>query len=169
MKKMRHLKRAGLAAGVGFFLVFSVFSWLMADATATASFSVELKEWLVLEINSGAARIESHGNSSAFLTTEIVSGQPVEIRALLSVAPGRTVTLRGTIFAQNPTASDQPQPQIEWIGEGDVSGRGQVRLNQEIILATWQGSGLKNGSIVFYNKDKNTGSNWKASFVLSSI
>jgi len=166
---MRHLKRAGLAAGVGFFLFFSVFSWLIADATATASFSVELKEWLVLEINSGAARIESHGNSSAFLTTEIVSGQPVEIRALLSVAPGRTVTLRGTIFAQNPTASDQPQPQIEWIGEGDVSGRGQVRLNQETILATWQGSGLKKGSIVFYDIDKNNDSGWMASFVLSSI
>jgi len=161
---MRHLKRAVLAAGVGFFLVFS---WLKADSIAVAGFSVELKEWLVLEINSGPARIAARGNNSAFLATEIISGQPVEIRALLSVASGRTVTLRGTIFAQNQTGSDQPQ--IEWIGDGDVSGRGQVTLNQETIFATWQGSGLKNGSIVFYNKDKNTGSNWKASFVLSSI
>ncbi|MBC7361637.1 MAG: hypothetical protein H5U06_05055 [Candidatus Aminicenantes bacterium] len=149
-------------------MILSVFSGLMADSTATASFSVELKEWLVLEINSGASKMEGRGNNSAFLTTDIVSGEPVEIRALLSVAPGRTVTLRGTIFTQNPTGSDQPQI-IEWIGQGDLSGRGQVRLNQETIFATWQGSGLKNGSIVFYNKDKNTGSNWKASFVLSSI
>lgn len=148
-------------------MILSFFSWLMADSTATASFSVQLKEWLVLEINSGTARMEGRGNNSAFLTTEIVSGQPVEIRALLSVASGRNVILRATIFAQNSMASEEPQ--IEWIGQGDVIGRGQMRLNQETILATWQGSGLKNGSIVFYNKNKNTDSSWMASFVLSSI
>jgi len=142
---------------------------LKGEDSSRTTFVVELKEWLVMEIVSGPTRVEAQNHSLAVLQTEIISGEPVEVRALLSVSPERTVVLKGTIY--DSEFSSLGSGQLKWVGEGDISGRGEVNLNQENIFATWRGPGFKKGTLIFYGPEQNgtRGEKWVANFVLSAI
>lgn len=170
MNKKKKNRKCGwrkLLPIVAFVLSCGVFNLLWADTSVATTFSLELKEWLVLEIKSASGGFSNTGNSQALGQTLIVSGQPLELRILLSVNDGKTVSLKGIIYPEEETLNNQPV--LIWHGQGDIQGGGQVLYGQENTFAVWRGSGLKTGSLVFLEPGNNSGSVYKAVFTLSSF
>ncbi|RFT15715.1 MAG: hypothetical protein OP8BY_0090 [Candidatus Saccharicenans subterraneus] len=139
---------------------------MRADTSTRATFSLELKEWLVLEIKSAHDGFSDTGNLQALGQAEVVLGQPVQVRALLSVSEGDTIALKGVIYSE-----EEPENQslLIWRGQGDIQGEGLVLVGQENIYAVWQGNGLKTGSLVFLDREGNSGHVFKARFTLSAL
>jgi hypothetical protein len=164
---IENLRKVVKTLATSLLIIFSVFSWLRADATVAGGFSLEIKEWLILEIDPGAQKMASRGNDNTSLMAEITSGRPVEIRALVSIEREKTAVLRSTVLANVENALEESQ--VEWVGQGDIRGQGQMRLNQETVLAIWQGPGIRKGSIVFYESERDVNRTWKAIFTLSSL
>lgn len=152
---------------VAFSLSAGLFAWLRADTSARATFSLELKEWLVLEIKSASGGFSDTGNLQALGQTEIVSGQPVQVRALLSVRDGDTIALKGVIYSEGEESENQSI--LIWRGQGDIPGEGLLLTGQENTFAVWQGNGLKTGSLVFLEPEDNLGHTYKARFTLSAL
>lgn len=150
-----------------FCLSAGLFAWLQADTSTRTTFSLELKEWLVLEIRSASSGFSEIGNLQALGQAEIVLGQPVQVRALLSVSEGDTIALKGVIYSEE----EEPENQsiLIWRGQGDIPGEGLVLVGQENTFAVWQGHGLKIGSLVFLDREGNSGHVFKARFTLSAM
>jgi|GEM_PF-2476570 len=167
---IENLRNVVKVVASGLLLVFSSFLWLRADATLASGFSLEIKEWLILEIDSGAQKMAARGNDNTSLIAEIISGRPVEIRAMISVEREKTVVLRGTVLANVENALEESQ--IEWVGQGEIRGKGQVRLNQETVFGIWQGSGTRRGRIIFYEsggESNHSYNRYKGMFTLYSF
>lgn len=148
-------------------LSIGLFAWLQADTSARATFSLELKEWLVLEIKSASGSFSDTGNFQALGQVEIMSGQPVQVRAILSVSDGETIALKGVLYSEEETPGEQTM--LIWRGQGDIQGEGLVLSGQESTFAVWQGNGLKNGSLIFLDPEDNSGHIYKARFTLSAM
>ncbi len=141
---------------------------VFADTSVSGTFSVELREWLVLEINTGIQTGADRGSGSVSVVAEIKKGQPVIIRALLSAGRSRTVILKGKIQKVQQDVNNQSQG-LFWSGEGDLSGKGVVHFNQETTFAVWIGQGYKAGSLNFYSSGEGNEENYIAVFYLSAI
>lgn len=148
-------------------LSIGLFAWLQADTSTRATFSLDLKEWLVLEIKSASGGFSDTGNLQALGQTEVVSGQPVQVRALLSVSNGDTIALKGVIYSEEETPGKQTM--LIWRGQGDIQGEGLLLTGQENTFAVWQGNGLKTGSLVILDPEDNSGHIYKARFTLSAM
>lgn len=148
-------------------LSIGLIAFLRADTSARASFSIELKEWLVLEIKSGSDGFSDTGNEQALGQTEILCGQPLQVRVLLSMSEGKTVALKGIIYKEGEGRFDRSV--LVWRGQGDLQGEGRVLTGQESVFAVWQGSGLKTGSLVFLDPENIQSQRYKALFTLSAI
>lgn len=143
-----------------------LFTWLQADTSARATFSLELKEWLVLEIKSASGAFSDTGNFQALGQAEVVLGQPVQVRALLSVSEGDTIALKGVVYSEE---GPENQSLLIWRGQGDIPGEGLVLTGRENTFAVWQGHGLKTGSLVFLDPEDNSGHVLKVRFTLSAM
>ncbi|MCX8160713.1 MAG: hypothetical protein N3G18_07260 [Candidatus Saccharicenans sp.] len=152
---------------IAFGLAIGNLAWLRADTSASATFSIELKEWLVLEIKSAASGFSDTGNFQAQGQTQIISGQPLQVRVLLSVVDSKSVALKGIIYPEEEQTSSQRA--LIWRGQGDIQGQGLALTGQENTFAVWQGAGLKTGSLVFLEPADNSDSVYKAVFTLSAI
>lgn len=152
---------------IAFSLSAGLFAWLQADTSARATFSLELKEWLVLEIKSASGGFSDTGNLQALGQTEIVSGQPVQVRALLSVSGNKTIVLKGIVYSEGEMPENQAT--LIWRGQGDLQGEGLVICGLENTFAVWKRNGLKSGSLIFLEPEKNSGHNYKVSFTLSAM
>ncbi len=148
-------------------LSIGLIAFLRADTSARASFSIELKEWLVLEIKSGSDGFSDTGNEQALGQTEILCGQPLQVRVLLSMSEGKTVALKGIIYQEGEGRFDRSV--LVWRGQGDLQGEGLVLTGQESVFAVWQGSGLKTGSLIFLDPENNQKNGLKAMFTLSAM
>ena len=142
---------------------------LQADTSARSTFSVELKEWLVLEIRSGLNNLSDTGNFQASGETEIIPGRPLEVRVLLSVSERKSVALKGIIYRMGAKLNDQSV--IKWHGLGDLLGEGRLSPGQVSIFAVWHDSGWKSGSLVFEEEvtEKAPDSVYRAVFTISAI
>ncbi|MCR4395117.1 MAG: hypothetical protein NUW07_00105 [Candidatus Saccharicenans sp.] len=140
---------------------------LQADTSARSTFSVELKEWLVLEMRSGANRLSDTGNFQASGETEFVSGQALEIRALLSVSEGKRVALKGIIYRAGAEPEDHSV--LHWYGLGDLQGEGMISPGQEGTFAVWEAGGWRSGSLVFEETEQLQSSVYRAIFIVSAI
>lgn len=143
------------------------FSPLQAETSAISSFSLELKEWLVLEIRSGSYNLSDTGNFQASGEIEIVPGQPLEFRVLLSVGKGRSVTLKGVIYKERSGLDTNSV--LYWHGGGDLLGEGMLITGQETTFAIWKDAGWKSGSLLFEEKEKSSESVYRAVFTISAI
>ncbi len=141
------------------------FSPLLAETTVSSRFSLNLQEWLVLEIGQRALPGAGAGNQDLTLETEITSGQSIQVKALLSAGIHKTVVLKGTVYSREDNSSEV----LQWIGEGDLSGAGFIKTGQETVLAVWRGQGLKSGKLLFFNSEGENGKAYRAVFVLSSL
>ncbi|MGB9835387.1 MAG: hypothetical protein ACPLRX_01450 [Candidatus Saccharicenans sp.] len=140
----------------------------LADTSARAHFSVEIKEWLVLELSTPGMTVSRTDSNQAAVVTEVEAGQPVEIKALLSMAPGKDVLLKGIIYGAETDSQDEL---LQWTGEGEINGLGWLRLNQEFTIAAWAGPGLKQGRLILKAPDDKIqpARRWKAVFLLTSL
>lgn len=148
-------------------LSIGLMAFLRADTSARASFSIELKEWLVLEIKSGSDGFSDTGNEQALGQTEILCGRPLQVRVLLSMSEGKTVALKGIVYQEGESRFDRSV--LVWRGQGDLQGEGLVLTGQESVFAVWQGSGLKTGSLIFLDPENNQKNGLKAMFTLSAM
>lgn len=152
---------------IAFSLSAGLLSWLRADTSARATFSLDLKEWLVLEIKSASGGFSDTGNLQALGQTEVVSGQPVQVRALLSVSENKTIALKGIVYSEGKEPENQSI--LMWRGQGDLQGEGLLITGQENTFAVWQGNGLKTGSLIFLEREDDFGHTYKVSFALSAM
>ncbi|HAR36544.1 MAG TPA: hypothetical protein DCR87_06545 [Acidobacteria bacterium] len=150
-------------------LLSGLFSPLQADTSARSAFSVELKEWLVLEIRSGLNNLSDTGNFQASGETEIIPGRPLEVRVLLSVSERKSVALKGIIYRIG-TGQDALSV-LHWHGAGDLQGEGMIIPGQETTFAVWENAGWKNGSLVFEEEktEESPDSVYRAVFTISAI
>ncbi|MDI6845529.1 MAG: hypothetical protein QME28_05255 [Candidatus Saccharicenans sp.] len=150
-------------------LIFTILAGsAFADTSVSGTFSVELREWLVLEINSGIQAGADRGSGSVSVMTEIKKGQPVFVRALLSAGHSRMVVLKGRIQKVRQDVNNQSH-RLFWSGEGDLSGKGVVHFDQETTFAVWRGQGYKAGSLNFYSSVEGNEEDYLAVFYLSAI
>ncbi len=140
---------------------------LRADTSVRSSFAVELKEWLVLEIKSRGTGFSDTGNLQALGQLEIVPGQPLQVRAILSVRENKTIVLKGIVYSEGKGPENLTT--LIWRGEGDLQGEGLVISGLENTFAVWQGNGLKSGSLVFLEPEGNSGHTYKVSLTLSAL
>ncbi|MDD8019748.1 MAG: hypothetical protein PHU81_00985 [Acidobacteriota bacterium] len=148
-------------------LIAGLPAYLQAGSSTIARFSVEIKEWLVLEINSGAENLSDYGNSEAAVSTCIIVGQPVYIKALLSAGNEKTVSLKGSIYPESHAR--QNETVLYWVGGADLSGAGAVSLQEEVTFAIWKGQGLKNGTLIFWDSGQSGETKYRAVFSISAI
>lgn len=169
LKKNKKRPMKNLKSAAGIILLFWLVGYVLADSSTHASFSVEIKEWLVLQVTTPGVFQTRTGNEQTLVLSEVVSGQPVEIKALLSVASGKTVVLKGMIVARESGVSESEI--LEWTGSGDLSGHGLVTLNQETVFAAWAERGMKEGSLIFKRPGgrEDAQERWQAIFVLTSL
>ena len=165
MKKMKTIKIKKTMATAAIFFWACAFSPLLAETTVSSRFSLNLQEWLVLEIGQRALSGAGAGNQDLTMETEITTGQSIQVKALLSAGIHKTIVLKGTVYSREDNYSEV----LQWIGEGDLSGSGFIKTGQETVLAVWRGQGLKSGKLMFFNPEGENGKAYRAVFVLSSL
>lgn len=148
-KKLMGFKNFNLLV---FFSIF-IFPWalslnLLAETEKTVSLSLKIEEWIVLEITSAGLQATDIGHDQAQVEAIIIPGQPVFVRAFISVGQGKRVILKGTLFSAQKLGSDS-NPKLKWQGEGDLIGYGFININEPITFAIWQNNGFKTGAIIF--------------------
>jgi len=128
----------------------------MSSATdsSTMSFSVDLKEWFVLEVQTPEAVLKSDGANGANLTaTMSPDGIPALVKALTVVASNQAVELRVQVFGDlvGPSGETLPLSEVAWEGAGDGFLSGQFTSMGSGVLARWTGPGFHEGSVRYYS------------------
>lgn len=161
------LKRVNkpVAAAALCFFSLALCNLLLAEATASGTFSLTLKEWLVLEINTGITSKAEAGRGRLVMDTEITTGQIIEIKAILSAGHHRMSVLKAIVFSSEDNFSEV----FQWIGMGDVSGSGFLKTNQEFVLAAWQDQGTRDGKLILLSSEGQDVKTYRVAFVLSSL
>lgn len=115
-------------------------------------FSVELKEWLILEVSTPSERLRSEDASDCSIATTLdMENSVTNIRVLLSVAQDQVVHLkvralgdlvdsRGNIF---------PVSNVAWMSLGDGFVNGFLDKNQSQTMACWTGPGRHQGTVQY--------------------
>lgn len=140
---------------------------LLGRTDKTTSITLNLEEWLILEVTSDNFLAKDIGQGQAQVEATITLGQPVSVRALLAISPGKRVTLKAVLFNLEKSDSESDLKFI-WRGEGDLAGNGLIHLNESTALANWQNQGLKTGTIIFENIDESSSFPLKGVFTLIS-
>jgi hypothetical protein len=123
------------------------------DFPNSTGFTVDLKEWFVLEVSTDSETLASYGNSMADVASTLrLEENPVQIRAHVSVARGRTVELRVQALGDliSPQGNTLPVSQIAWRGSGNGFFSGSLSNSEPVVIARWVGSGLRQGSVQYY-------------------
>lgn len=167
-KKWRSLKNQWLLVFILTLIFLPSKSFkLLANTEKAVSFSLNLEEWLILEVISDNFQVSDIGHRQAQVETTIIPDQPVFIRAFLAIRPGKKVVLKTILFPLEKTDAESCL-QLKWQGEGDLAGGGLINLYESTALATWQNQGLKTGSINFENIYENSLFPLKGVFTLIS-
>lgn len=153
-RKRETIKRLKIERLFFLLLVFAFLSALPSELLATTEkttyITLNLEEWLILEVTSDNFQAKDTGNEQAQVETLITAGQPVYIRALLAVSSGKKVTLNAVLFNLEKSGSESDL-RLKWRGEGDLAGSGLINLNEFTTIANWQNQGSKTGTIIFEN------------------
>lgn len=167
-KNIMSLKIEGLFSLILTFAFLSALPFeLLATTDKTTSITLNLEEWLILEVTSNNFQAKDIGNKQAQVEALITAGHPVYVRALLAVSPGKKVTLNAVLFNLENSDSESDL-KLKWLGEGDLISSGLISLNKPTTLAQWQNQGLKTGTIIFENIDESNPFPLKGIFSLIS-
>ena len=124
------------------------------DFPSSAGFTIDLKEWFVLEVSTGTEILASQGNSMADTGSIVrLEGHPIQIRAYVSVAPGQSVELRVQALGDlvGPQGDILPVSAIAFRGSGDGFQSGSLSKSQPALIARWVGAGLRQGTVHYYS------------------
>lgn len=140
-----------------FLAILTGTSLAMSPATSkssTMSFSVDLKEWFVLEVQTPDAVLESSGAAGANVAaTMSPDGIPALVKALTVVANNQAVELRVQVFGDlvGPSGETLPLSEVAWEGAGDGFQSGQFNSTGNGVLAHWVGPGFHEGSVRYFS------------------
>jgi len=145
------------AASLTLFLaILSGFGWSQSqplEDSGSVSFSVVLREWFILEVNSAEDTLRAEGVSGVNLVSTLnTEGRPVRIKAFASVMKNQSYELRAQTLGDlnNPSGENLAISDVAWegMGKGFISGRFQS--TGSAVLARWTGSGYHEGTIRYF-------------------
>jgi hypothetical protein len=126
------------------------------DFPSSAGFTIDLKEWFILEVSTGNEILAPQGNSMTDAVSIVrLEGHPIQIRAIVSVAPGQSVELRVQALGDlvSPQGDTLPVSAIAFRGSGDGFLSGSLNKSQPALIARWVGAGLRQGTVDYYSID----------------
>ena len=125
------------------------------SGTNTLGVSVELQEWLVLEVSTPREELTAQGSFNCSAAVRLDTGSTeVQIRALLSVKKNQEVQLRVQALGDllSPEGGTIPISHVTWTSSGEGFHNGVLTNHVSQIMARWTGPGLYVGTIR-YNLD----------------
>lgn len=150
---MNQIERVTLAS---FFLLLFPLTGLSQsrdfDSPGSAGFSVELKEWFVLEISADSEMSASQDNSMATVASELkLEDSHVHIRAFVSVVQNQTIELRVQALGDliDSRGNVFPVAKIALKSAGDGFQSGGLSKSQPTVIARWVGSGFRQGTVQY--------------------
>jgi len=139
------------------FLTFLLFLKIQLRALSnvkTIGFTVELKEWVILEVLTPSQYIKSAGNVSTQTTVSLNMRDNIThiIRVFLSIPRNKTVHLRIKAHGDLINSNNEilPISNIAWHAEGEGFQDGILDKNSPQIMATWNKSGFYQGLVTYY-------------------
>jgi hypothetical protein len=161
MRMKRDIARYKAASLTLFLAILTGTGWAVSPATSESnamSFTVNLREWFVLEVQTSEANLESSGATGANVTaTMSPDGIPARIKALTVVANSRAVELRVQVFGDlvGPSGETLPLSEVSWAGAGDGFQSGQFTSSGSAVLASWVGPGYHEGTVQYFSPKTN--------------
>jgi len=120
----------------------------------TIGFTVELKEWVILEVLTPSQYIKSAGNASAQTTVPLNMEDNTThiIRVFLSIPRDKTVHLRVKAHGDLINSKNEilPISNIAWKAKGEGFNDGILSKNIPKVMATWTRSGIYEGIVNYY-------------------
>ena len=126
--------------------------------SGAVSFSVNLREWFVLEVQTPDVHMESSGAAGAGVTTTMSpDGIPARIKALAVVAHNQTVELKVQVFGDlvGPSGETLPLSDVTWAGSGEGFLSGRFTPAGSAVLARWMGPGFHEGTVQYFSPQAN--------------
>ena len=136
-----------------FILITSVFKIYASHRNESTGFVVELKEWLILEVNTPDGTYKSQGASERSVATSLnMENNIVKINVLLSIAPNQTVHLRVRALGDlvNSKGKIFPVSNVAWRGMGVGFFDGVLDKDESRIMASWKGQGRYHGTVSYH-------------------
>jgi len=141
---------------LAFFLIIGVNSSRGLSDSKNLVVSVELREWLMLEVSTSSEHLKSEGTSSCSVAGTLnVEDNPVNIRALVCVPKNQVVQLHvqalGDLLGQG--GETIPISNVAWRSIGTGFSDGILGKGTPQVMASWIGPGFYNGSINYFFLD----------------
>jgi hypothetical protein len=124
-----------------------------SESSSSVAFSVELREWFVLEVSTSSEVVKSEGAAEASVTSSLnLDDNLVQIRAFASVAKNQVVELRVQALGDlmNSHGETLQASDIAWGGSGDGFLNGCLNKNGSEIMARWVGPGFHQGAVRYF-------------------
>ena len=124
-----------------------------SESSSSVAFSVELREWFVLEVSTPSEVVKSEGASEASVTSALnLEDNLVQIRAFASVAKNQVVELRVQALGDLMGSLREiiPISDIAWEGFGEGFLNGCLNKNGSEIMARWVGPGFHQGAVRYF-------------------
>ena len=154
MRTIKDTARYKAASLTLFLAIVAGTAWAVSPAVdESLSFTVNLKEWFVLEVQTSEAKTEASGAKGATVTTTMSpDGIPSRIKALTVVANNQAVELRVQVFGDlvGPLGETLPLSDVAWEGTGDGFLSGRFNSTGSAVLARWSGPGYHEGSVQYF-------------------
>ena len=122
------------------------------DIPGSAGFSVDLKEWLALEISTGSEVSTTQGSLMAgAISTFKLDDSPIQARAFISMARNQAIELRVQALGDPVDSQGNILPDLEIAlkGAGEGFQSGILRKSEPIVIARWIGPGFRQGTIQY--------------------
>lgn len=133
-------------------LITSIFHTQVFAQSDSLGFSVELREWLILEVSTPSEVLRSEGVSDCSIATTLdMENSVINIRVLLSVAQDQVVLLKVQALGDltDPQGNIFPASKVAWMSLGDGFVNGVLDKNQSQTMASWTGPGTHQGTVQY--------------------
>lgn len=155
-------------------MVFFLAPFLIAqNRSQQVSFSVTLREWLVLEVRTPSKILYSKGNSRVSVSSELkMDNNPVDIRVLLCVPRNQEVHLRVQALGdlRDYKGRTYPISKVGWKSRGEGFRDGKLEKNSPQIMGMWKGPGYHEGTVnYYYFQDPEEGEDYSQTLIYSLI
>jgi len=133
-------------------LATSIFPSLVFSDSDPVRFSVELREWLILEVSTPSGELRSEGASDCSISTTLdMKNSVTNVRVLLSVAQNQVVYLKVRALGDlvDPQGNIFPVSNVAWLSFDNGFVSGVLDKDQSQTMACWTGPGRHQGTVQY--------------------
>jgi hypothetical protein len=133
-------------------LVTSISSSLAFPDSENLGFSVELREWLILEVSTPSEELRCEDASDCSISTTLdMKNSVTNIRVLLSVDKNQVVYLKVRALGDliDPQGNIFPVSNVAWLSLGNGFVSGVLDKDQSQTMACWKGPGRHQGTVQY--------------------